>query len=280
MKCSILLSLFLLGDVFITSCHFMNVENDAKAYFIGIAVFLLLLFVSLFRKGLYGLKESLFNTRVIIGFTIVCLLLSAYGIMQFYGIVPSRHYAFPITGTYENPAGFAAVQAALFPFASVLCFDKEQKRLISWLAGLTAVACALTITLSGSRAGLLAICAAAAVVFAFKTKVLSILKTHKWLWIVLTFVAVISSDENILKRKPTDGRQFTALVFDDGSSNIKVALMYRMGTTDKCVAKGNVSGGALLLTNSFEINAAGINDYSKRAEFIFKNVFEQAEKVK
>lgn len=94
------------------------------------------------------------------------------------------------------------------------------------------------------------------------------------------FVAVISSDENILKRKPTDGRQFTALVFDDGSSNIKVALMYRMGTTDKCVAKGNVSGGALLLTNSFEINAAGINDYSKRAEFIFKNVFEQAEKVK
>ena len=193
MKCSILLSLFLLGDVFITSCHFMNVENDAKAYFIGIAVFLLLLFVSLFRKGLYGLKESLFNTRVIIGFTIVCLLLSAYGIMQFYGIVPSRHYAFPITGTYENPAGFAAVQAVLFPFASVLCFDKEQKRLISWLAGLTAVACALTITLSGSRAGLLAICASAAVVLAFKTKVLSLFKTHKWLWVVLVLVAVALS---------------------------------------------------------------------------------------
>ncbi len=193
MKCSILLSLFLLGDVFITSCHFMNVENDAKAYFIGIAVFLLLLFVSLYRKGLYGLKESLFNTRVIIGFTIVCLLLSAYGIMQFYGIVPSRHYAFPITGTYENPAGFAAVQAVLFPFASVLCFDKEQKRLISWLAGLTAVACALTITLSGSRAGLLAICASAAVVLAFKTKVLSLFKTHKWLWVVLVLVAVALS---------------------------------------------------------------------------------------
>ena len=171
----------------------MNVENDAKAYFIGIAVFLLLLFVSLYRKGLYGLKESLFNTRVIIGFTIVCLLLSAYGIMQFYGIVPSRHYAFPITGTYENPAGFAAVQAVLFPFASVLCFDKEQKRLISWLAGLTAVACALTITLSGSRAGLLAICASAAVVLAFKTKVLSMFKTHKWLWIVLIIVAVALS---------------------------------------------------------------------------------------
>lgn len=94
------------------------------------------------------------------------------------------------------------------------------------------------------------------------------------------YVAVISSDEGILKRAPTDGRQFTALVFDDGSSNIKVALKYRMGTTDKCVAKGSVSGGALLLTNSFEINASGVDDYAKRAEFIFKNVSEQAAKVK
>jgi hypothetical protein len=120
-------------------------------------------------------------------------MLFVYGLLQYFGCVPSRHYAFPITGTYENPAGFAAVQAALFPFASVLCFDKEQKRLISWLAGLTAVACALTITLSGSRAGLLAICASAAVVLAFKTKVLSLFKTHKWLWVVLVLVAVALS---------------------------------------------------------------------------------------
>lgn len=33
---SLLLSLFLIGDVFITSEHFMNVENDAKAYYIGV----------------------------------------------------------------------------------------------------------------------------------------------------------------------------------------------------------------------------------------------------
>lgn len=186
-------SIVLFGGVFIISEHFMNIENDAKAYCIGVAVILLLLVCSVLRKGLYRLKESLCSSCFSIGFTSVCLLLSAYGLLQYYGCVPSRHYAFPITGTYENPAGFAAVQAALFPFALALCMDKERNSLIRWLAGLTAVACALTITLSGSRAGLLAICAAAAVVFAFKTKVLSILKTHKWLWIVLTFVAVISS---------------------------------------------------------------------------------------
>ena len=171
----------------------MNVENDAKAYFMGIAVILLLLVYSVPRKGLYRLKKSLCSSYISLGFIPVCLMLSVYGLLQYFGVILSRHYAFPITGTYENPAGFAAVQAAFFPFALVLCLDKDRNRLIRWLAGLTTVACALTIILSGSRAGLLAICAAAAVVLAFKTKVLSIFKTHKWLWIILIFVAVISS---------------------------------------------------------------------------------------
>lgn len=190
---SLLFSLFLIGDVFITSEHFMNVENDAKAYYIGVLLILILQVCSFPRKGLSRFIAALSTIGIGIGFSIVCFILSGYGLLQYSGYIPSTHYAFPITGTYENPAGFAAVQAALFPFASVLCFDKEQKRLISWLAGLTAVACALTITLSGSRAGLLAICASAAVVLAFKTKVLSLFKTHKWLWVVLVLVAVALS---------------------------------------------------------------------------------------
>ena len=188
-----LLPLILFGGVFIISEHFMNVENDAKAYFLGIAVILLLLVYSVPRKRLYRLKESLCSSCISVGFTSVCLMLSVYGLLQFWGAIPSRHYAFSITGTYENPAGFATVQAALFPFALVLCLDKERNRLIRWFAGLSAVVCILTIILSGSRAGLLAICAAAIVVLAFKTKVLSIFKTHKWLWAVLVLVAVAFS---------------------------------------------------------------------------------------
>ena len=185
--------MILFGGVLGTSERFMNVENDAKAYYIGVLLILSLQVCSFSRKGLSRFIAALSTIGVGIGFSIVCFILSSYGLMQYSGYIASRHYAFPITGTYENPAGFAAVQAALFPFALVLCLDKDRNRLIRWLAGLTTVACALTITLSGSRAGLLAICAAAAVVLAFKTKVLSILKTHKWLWIILIFVAVISS---------------------------------------------------------------------------------------
>ena len=42
MKAGIILciALILLGGVFFKSEHFMNVENDAKAYFIGVAVIL------------------------------------------------------------------------------------------------------------------------------------------------------------------------------------------------------------------------------------------------
>lgn len=182
--------LLLFGGIFFTSERFMNIENDAKTYFVAVSVTLWLTTSSVTQKGLYRLKESLYSNFVTICFTAVCLVLSVYGLLQYFGCAPSRHYAFLITGTYENPAGFAAVQAALFPFALVLCLDKERNLLIRWIAGLTSIVCTLTIILSGSRAGLLAICATAAVVLAFKTKVLSIFKTHKWLWVVLVLVAV------------------------------------------------------------------------------------------
>lgn len=190
---SLSLTLVLFGGVFIISERLINVENDVKAYFLGIAIILLFLVCCITRKGLYDLKESLCSSWITIGLTVVCITLSAYGLLQYFGYIPSRHFAFPITGTYENPAGFAAVQATLFPFALVLCLDKERNRLIRWLADFTAVACTLTITLSDSRAGLLAICAATVVVLAFKTKVLSMFKTYKWLWILLIIVATILS---------------------------------------------------------------------------------------
>lgn len=53
------LSLILFGGVFITSERFMNVENDAKAYFIEISVILLLLACSAPRRGLHKLKDVL-----------------------------------------------------------------------------------------------------------------------------------------------------------------------------------------------------------------------------
>jgi O-antigen ligase len=204
-----LLSLFLFGGVFITSKHFMNVENDAKAYFIGGLLILLLLVFSISRKGLSRFMTALRTTGVGIGFSIVCLILLTYGLIQYIGFIPSRHDAFPITGTYENPAGFAAVQAALFPFALYLCFRNEYKCWIRWFVGITAVLCFVTVILSGSRAGVLAICAAATVVLVLQTKVLSVFKTRCWLWLPLSLTIVITAIVMYrVKASSADGRLF------------------------------------------------------------------------
>ena len=201
--------MILFGGVLGSSERFMNVENDVKAYYIGVLLILSLQVCSFSRKGLSKFIAALSSIGIGFGFSIVCFILSSYGLLQYSGYITSRHYAFPITGTYENPAGFAAVQAALFPFALVLRLHKERNRLIRRLAGLTTIACALTIILSGSRAGLLAICATAAVVLAFKTKVLSIFKTHKWLLAVLVLVAVaISFLLYYVKASSANGRLF------------------------------------------------------------------------
>ena len=205
----IFLQLIIFGGIFITSKRFMNVENDAKTYFIGVLLILFLLVCSFSRKGLPRFIAALSTTYVGIGFSIVCFILSTYGLLQYSGYIPSRHYAFPITGTYENPAGFAAVQAALFPFALYLCFRNEYKCWIRWFAGVTAVLCFVSVLLSGSRAGVLAICAAAMVVLVLRTKVLSVFKTHRWLWLPLILTIVIASVVMYrIKASSADGRLF------------------------------------------------------------------------
>lgn len=203
------MSLILFGGVLITSEHFMNIENDAKAYFMG-AILLLFLFVcSIAHNGLYRLMTALRTIGVGTGFSLVCFILSGYGVLQYYVFFSSKHYAFPITGTYENPAGFAAVQAALFPFALYICFQNENKRWIRWFAGVTVVLCFATVILSGSRAGVLAICAAATVVLVLQTKVLSVFKTHRWLWLPLSLTIVITAIVMYrVKANSADGRLF------------------------------------------------------------------------
>ncbi len=69
----------LFGGVFITSEHFMNVENDAKAYYIGVLLILILQVCSFSRKGLSRFIAALSTIGIGIGFSIVCFILSIYG---------------------------------------------------------------------------------------------------------------------------------------------------------------------------------------------------------
>ena len=171
----------------------MNVENDAKAYSVVISVVLLLLICSFLRKGFSKLSVACSSHVTNIGFTIVCLMHSVYAFVQYVDLLPSGHIAFPITGTYENPAGFAAVQAALFPFAISLSFEKESKYGIRWFSAITSVVCVVMVVLSDSRAGILAVCVTMIVVLVLRTEVMSVIKRNAWLWLPLIVFVVIAS---------------------------------------------------------------------------------------
>ena len=100
---------------------------------------------------------DLHNTDLLI--VIACLLQAVYGLLQYIGIFYVSR-GFDITGSFDNPAGFAACLSAGFPFCLAVMRKSKRMRLF----GLAASAIiTLSIILSGSRAGILAVVIVAAV---------------------------------------------------------------------------------------------------------------------
>ena len=205
----VLLSLILLGGVFITTHLFQEYLNPPKAYFLLISSLLLLLGCFVSRKGVSKLLDSLKSRGLFWGISIVCLLVTLHGFLQYFGILHSYHRAFPITGTFENPAGFATVQAAMFPFVFYLCFDKESSRLQKSFALAISLLCLVSVILSGSRMGFLGICSTIVAVLAFTDSVSAFFKAHRWVWIPITIIiASTLLALYYIKQDSADGRLF------------------------------------------------------------------------
>ena len=205
----VLLVLILFGGVFITSGLFQEFLNRPKSFFLLITTLLLLFVCFVSRKGVQKLLESLKSRGLFNGVAVVCLLVTVHGFLQYFGVMPSYHRAFSITGTFENPAGFAAVQAAMFPFVFTRCFDKECGRFLKIFSIVVSVLCATSVILAGSRTGFIAICAAIAVVLAYTDAVSSLFKAHRWLWILLLVIAVVLAILLYhIKKDSADGRVF------------------------------------------------------------------------
>lgn len=152
---------------------------------------LLITICSIRSKGFSELLASFRSYGLYYGFIVVSLLLSVYGLSQFFGCIQSRHYSFPITGTFENPAGFAAVQAMLFPFALLLSFEKVEKRILRVLSHFALLLVFLSVALSGSRAGILAMFTAIIVYILLNTKAISLIRRHQWLLVFIIVIAAI-----------------------------------------------------------------------------------------
>lgn len=206
---SVFLLLILTGGISISSTLFKEEMNTPKEYFILISTTLLLIACFISREGINSLFESLKSRLFLNGIVVICLLNTILGLLQYIGIIPSNHPAFHITGTFENPAGFAAVQAALFPFVLTRCFDNENGKSMLYFSVAVSTLCFVSVTLSGSRTGVLAICSSVIVVLSLTNKVACFFRTHRWLWLPIIIIATISLVLlYYVKQDSADGRVF------------------------------------------------------------------------
>lgn len=206
---SLIIAIILAGSVFITSGLFKEIENPPKEYFVIITLTLLLTVCFTTRKGIGKLKESLHSSHLLVGVTVVCMLASVHAFMQYFNILPTGTTLFPVMGTFDNPAGFAAVQAAMFPFVVNLYLNKENDKILRILSLAVAMMCFTSVVMSGSRAGFMSICAAIVVVMSYIDTVISYFKTHRWIWMLIIVIFTTSFILlYLIKKDSADGRIF------------------------------------------------------------------------
>ena len=212
-KMSKLLTSFLLfifiGGVFLTSNLFMNAEIYIKNYFI-LSLSLVVLFICSVRKnGMQELFNSARSNFFQMGMLAIGIALSIHGLLQYFTVIPTRNLYFSITGSFDNPAGFVAVQSMIFPIGLTMWLRKDRSKATRIMASLTTILIAFTVVLSGSRAGILAVFIASVIILLLETKIIALLRRYKWLLAIL----LISLPCTIfllyqLKTDSADGRMY------------------------------------------------------------------------
>lgn len=187
----ILLLVSIIGGVFLTSNLFHDYMNDPKFYVIVLMSILIFIICFISKNGFRILVKTIQTNQFINCLIIVCCFSSLLGLLQYCDIIKSNHSAFPITGTVENPAGFAAIQSSMFPFVFNNCFERRRNRFHLISSAFVSALCFITICLSGSRAGILAVSSSMVIILSFRRKVKEYFIKHKWLWLLVA-VAVVS----------------------------------------------------------------------------------------
>jgi O-antigen ligase len=189
------------GSLFLTTPLFVNEQITLKWYwtvFCSAALLLAGIIFSFFPKNKMIAGEK---AMPIICLTVVnlCLLQALYGILQYLNIVAASS-RFPITGSFDNPAGFVACLCAGFPFVFYFVFSgKSWKRYAAIIAGTISV---VAVTLSASRAGIISIIAVCSAIFFYKMKIA--IKWKRAAVIALLFVSLPIL--YFLKKDSADGR--------------------------------------------------------------------------
>lgn len=156
------------GSIFFTSGKFVNDTNSLKYYFVVVS---LLVTTGIVAGIVIQISFSSLKSQTMYwGILVVCFLQAGYGLFQFLGWVPSNNAEFSVTGSFDNPAGFAAVLAMGFPIGLFLIV--RSKTFLLLLLILILVVIGIAGLLSGSRAGILAVLLSSFTFFLFQTTII------------------------------------------------------------------------------------------------------------
>jgi Lipid A core - O-antigen ligase and related enzymes len=187
------------GTLFLTSFYFVETHTTPKNYS---AIFgILLFYIFHIFYFLLSKKNVLFpNIRddFFLIITILCTSQALYGIFQYIGIFQSTG-GWRVTGSFDNPAGFAASLCAGFPFLFYFVFNK--RLWMKCLALLAIMITALAVGLSVSRTGIISLAVVLTTVIFFK---LTINKKLKIALVIVLLTAV--SGLYFLKKDSANGR--------------------------------------------------------------------------
>ncbi len=179
------------GSVFLTSRKFVNVTNTPK-YFFEVVLFLFVVAIVTISKrdtNFFAINKK----SILWGINIICFSQACYGLFQFANWLSSNHSKFVITGSFDNPAGFAAVLSISFPIGLFLFLKSKGFERYFAIIGLIVIA--VSVYLSGSRAGVLAIIVSTAILVFFETNTLSKIKQYRMYryLFVLTLLLLVSA---------------------------------------------------------------------------------------
>lgn len=121
------------GTLFVNTSAFTDNQILPKWLFafIGLGIIGLVFSVMLLAGKKYACNMKVLNAMIII----LCVLQAGYGILQFCNILPPSSDTYKVTGSFDNPAGFAGCLCAGLPFTVYFLLDTNTKS-IRWSSGL------------------------------------------------------------------------------------------------------------------------------------------------
>lgn len=208
-----------LGSLFVCSREFTDSYIVPKWGFV-VFILLVILIYEAINILFYRQNEQKDTRRTVYGFIIIisCFAQAMFGVVQFFGLFQVLT-AFKVTGSFDNPAGFAACLCAGFPFVGFLLPDKNKYiRYGGWMVG---VAIAVAVVLSQSRAGIMSIASICFILLNMKV-------FHKrWMkCLSLVCLALLLSGCYWMKKDSADGR---LLIWSSSVNMIKDAPWFGHG---------------------------------------------------